>query len=215
MSINSKIFARPNGGQFAPELGGQFDWNLHCNLSDSDTVTVSISELPLAVANASDDPSLGNPVNFTDVSGDNSIVTWFWDFGDGNSSGTQNTHHTYDTEGTFTVILTVENQYGCENYDTLEVDINQIILIPNIITPNNDGLNDGFGIKNNGVDQYGLTIFNRWGQIVFEREAREIQWNGTTNSGTELEAGTYFYVLVVDNGTKGTFEKTGFITLVR
>ncbi len=29
MSINSKIFARPNGGQFAPELGGQFDWNLH------------------------------------------------------------------------------------------------------------------------------------------------------------------------------------------
>ena len=28
MSINSKIFARPNGGQFAPELGGQFDWNL-------------------------------------------------------------------------------------------------------------------------------------------------------------------------------------------
>jgi gliding motility-associated-like protein len=189
--------------------------NPFCNLSDSDTVTVNISDLPVAAAEASDDPSLGNPVNFTDVSGDNSIVNWFWDFGDGNSAITQNTHHTYDTEGIFTVILTVENQYGCAAYDTLEVDINQVILIPNIITPNNDGLNDGFGIKNNGVDEYGLTIFNRWGQIVFERQAREIQWNGTTNSGTDLEAGTYFYVLVVDNGSKGTFEKTGFITLVR
>ena len=98
---------------------------------------------------------------------------------------------------------------------TITINDTECSFIPNIITPNNDGLNDGFGIKNNGVDEYGLTIFNRWGQIVFERQAREIQWNGTTNSGTDLEAGTYFYVLVVDNGSKGTFEKTGFITLVR
>ena len=191
--------------------------NPFCGQTDVDTVSVSVAELPIAAIHASDNPSLGNPVNFTDVSGDNSIVSWFWDFGDGNSAATQNTHHTYDFEDVFTVILTVENQYGCSASDTVEVEVEQIILIPNIITPNNDGFNDALGVKNNGVDDYGITIFNRWGQIVYEREAREINWDGRTNSGVELEEGTYFYILKVNNpsGSLGSWEQTGFITLVR
>ncbi len=191
--------------------------NPFCGQVDVDTVNVSVAELPIAAAHASDNTSLGNPVNFTDVSGDNSIVSWHWDFGDGTSSVSQNTHHTYDFEDIFNVILTVENQYGCSASDTVEVEIQQIILIPNIITPNNDGFNDALGVKNNGVDDYGITIFNRWGQIVYEREAREINWDGTTNSGVALEAGTYFYILKVNNpsGSLGSWEQTGFITLVR
>ena len=39
MSINSKIFARPNGGQFAPELGGQFDWNLQLSSNFAKALT--------------------------------------------------------------------------------------------------------------------------------------------------------------------------------
>jgi gliding motility-associated-like protein len=191
--------------------------NPFCGQVDVDTVNVSVAVLPIAAAHASDNTSLGNPVNFTDVSGDNSVVSWHWDFGDGTSSVNQNTHHTYDFEDIFTVILTVENQYGCSASDTVEVEIEQIILIPNIITPNNDGFNDALGVKNNGVDDYGITIFNRWGQIVYEREAREINWDGTTNSGVALEEGTYYYILKVNNpnGSLGSWEQTGFITLVR
>ncbi len=191
--------------------------NNFCSQVATDTVNVNVAELPVAAIHASDNPSLGNPVNFTDVSGDNSIVSWFWDFGDGNSSATQNTHHTYDFEDVFTVILTVENQYGCSASDTVEVEVQQVIIIPNIITPNNDGFNDALGVKNNGVDDYGITIFNRWGQIVYEREAREINWDGRTNSGVALEEGTYFYILKVNNpnGSMGSWEQTGFITLLR
>ena len=190
--------------------------NTYCNEVDSDTVNVNVVNIPVAEIQASDNPSLGNPVNFTDVSGDNSITNWFWDFGDGISATTQNTHHTYDTEGFFDVILTVENQYGCTASDTVEVEIQQIILIPNVITPNGDGFNDGLGIKNNGVDNYEMIIYDRWGLIIFEDKSGNIFWDGKTIAGAEAPAGTYFYILNVTNhASLGDFEQTGFITLIR
>lgn len=190
--------------------------NPYCNQMNADTVNVSVAEFPLAVIQASENPSLGNPVNFVDNSADNSIVNWYWDFGDGSDAAMQNSNHTYDAEGIYTVILKVENQYGCAANDTLEVNVTQIIIIPNSITPNGDGINDVLGVKNNGVDEYTLSIFNRFGQIVYESEKREINWDGKSSSGVELSGGTYFYVLDVKNsGTLGNFEKRGFITLIR
>ncbi|MGE3823487.1 MAG: beta strand repeat-containing protein, partial [Bacteroidia bacterium] len=190
--------------------------NQYCAAISSDTVTVNVVSNPVAEIQASDSPSLGNPVNFTDVSGDNSITNWFWDFGDGASSTTQNTHHTYDTEGLFNVILTVENQYGCTDSDTVEVEIEQIILIPNVITPNGDGFNDALDIKNNGVDNYEMIIYNRWGLIIFEDNSGDIYWDGKTVAGADAAAGTYFYVLTVANkASLGDFKQNGFITLIR
>jgi gliding motility-associated-like protein len=190
--------------------------NQYCAAISSDTVIVNVVNNPVAAIEASDSPSLGNPVNFTDVSGDNSITNWFWDFGDGVSSTTQNTHHTYDTEGLFNVILTVENQYGCSASDTVEVEIEQIILIPNVITPNGDGFNDALEIKNNGVDNYEMIIYNRWGLIIFEDNSGDIYWDGKTVAGAEAAAGTYFYVLTVANkASLGDFKQNGFITVIR
>ena len=190
--------------------------NPNCDVFASDTVNVNVVENPVAAVQASDSPSLGNPVNFTDISGDNSITNWFWNFGDGVSSTTQNTHHTYDTEGLFNVVLTVENQYGCTASDTVEVEIQQIILIPNVITPNGDGFNDGLGIKNNGVDNYEMVIYDRWGLIIFEDKSGDIYWDGKTVAGADASAGTYFYILNVNNhASLGDFQQNGFITLIR
>ncbi len=190
--------------------------NPNCDVFASDTVNVNVVENPVASIQASDSPSLGNPVNFTDISGDNSITNWFWNFGDGVSSTSQNTHHTYDTEGLFNVVLTVENQYGCTASDTVEVEIQQIILIPNVITPNGDGFNDGLGIKNNGVDNYEMVIYDRWGLIIFEDKSGDIYWDGKTVAGADASAGTYFYILNVTNhASLGDFQQNGFITLIR
>jgi len=83
---------------------------------------------------------------------------------------------------------------------------------PNIFTPNDDGENDNFQI--NCLDVYKdnhMQVFNRWGDIVYEKEGYQNEWKGTYKNNP-LPAGTYFYILKV-NELKKTY--TGFITLVR
>jgi len=193
--------------------------NPYCGMVDDDTVMVYVAAKPIAAAQVSENPvGTGNPVAFNDVSGDISIDSWYWDFGDGSNADANTVQHTYYADGIYTIILTVENQYGCQSSDTLTVEIEQNIIIPNVITPNGDGTNDALEITNNGVDEYIFSVFNRWGQVVYETEASEIKWNGKTSAGVALEAGTYFYVLtVINNLAPGgkSFEKTGYITLLK
>ena len=63
-------------------------------------------------------PELNQPVYFTDLSlpGSGLIVTWNWNFGDGNSSSLQNPAHTYTLPGTYSVGLIVTNESGCSNF---------------------------------------------------------------------------------------------------
>jgi gliding motility-associated-like protein len=89
-------------------------------------------------------------------------------------------------------------------------------LVPNIFSPNGDGIQDYFRIKN--IENYPnakIEIFNRWGKIVYEQEnygnsqmwgETDAWWNGSSNSnmnfGNEiLPSGTYFYILYLNNGS--------------
>jgi gliding motility-associated-like protein len=153
---------------------------------------------------------------FTDISGDSSIMLWNWNFGDGEFSEEQNPEHSFNDEGIFMVSLTVENSFGCTDTDTVEVEVAQIIVIPDVFTPDDDGFNDNFFIDNFGVIAYELTIYNRWGIVMHYDNSGEIFWDGRTPSGTEAEAGTYYYVLLVKNEfSLGNFKKTGYLTLIR
>jgi uncharacterized delta-60 repeat protein/gliding motility-associated-like protein len=79
---------------------------------------------------------------------------------------------------------------------------------PQIITPNEDGLNDYFVIH--GVDpnkKNKLTIFDRIGAVKFSASNYENDWNGTAKDGTKLSPGTYYYVFTNDkNSVKGFIE---------
>ncbi len=74
-------------------------------------------------------------------------------------------------------------------------------MIPNIITPNNDGLNDRFEVEMEGEDIYELSIFNRWGERVYyssvDYEASSpFNWDATVQgNGKSCPPGTYFYIL--------------------
>ena len=82
--------------------------------------------------------------------------------------------------------------------------------MPNIITPNADGLNDCFqpGFEGEFNECFTLQIFNRWGALIFESIAQGDCWDGRTKAGNIVDAGTYFYLLNV-NG----IEKAGFMTV--
>ncbi|MES2593128.1 MAG: PKD domain-containing protein [Bacteroidota bacterium] len=118
----------------------------------------------------------------------------FWNFGDGATSSAQNPQHAYTSVGHYDVTLIASNQYGCvdsitkANYITAE-QINDIV-IPNAFSPNPSGSNGGaYDITNynndvffpftvNGIDEYKLTIFNKWGEVVFESSDIHIGWDG-------------------------------------
>jgi len=91
---------------------------------------------------------------------------------------------------------------GCEGRDSIAVtwrtlDPDSFFLVPNVMTPNGDGLNDVLGLtiaNPNLVTDYELFIYNRWGVLVFESEFINHDWDGKLPSGDDAEEATYFYI---------------------
>lgn len=97
---------------------------------------------------------------------------------------------------------------------TLPID--EQLILPNIITPNGDSINDFFipVFMTTGIDVTSFTIFNRWGNIMYESDLDVIVWNGKTTSGDPANDGTYFYILNYKMAGQEEVTKHGFFQLV-
>lgn len=81
-----------------------------------------------------------------------------------------------------------------------------VVTIPNIFTPNNDGDNDWFRIRNaDAFDQLTCTIFNRYGEPVYRFYGINGSWDGFTHAGVKVSAGTYFVFLEVSSSDGASF----------
>jgi gliding motility-associated-like protein len=91
------------------------------------------------------------------------------------------------------------------------------LFVPNIFTPNADGLNDVFKpvLSFEGkIQSYHLEVYDRFGLKLLETNKSNLSWDGRTTSGMACPDGTYFYIIQVTiNSTK--FEHKGFIQLIR
>jgi len=102
---------------------------------------------------------------------------------------------------------------------TMETVMVETGLIPNTITPNGDGSNDTFvfdiilNSRPEDIPDNRLMIFNRWGDIVYDKRDYNNNWDGVTNDGRRLPDGTYYYVLYL-NIPEGLILK-GDITILR
>lgn len=133
------------------------------------------------------------PVVFADQS--ENAVQWDWDFGDNANSQNQNPTHVYNTEGEYPITLITTSPNGCKDTAQSLVVVIGGINIPNIFTPNNDGTNDLFEVSISGYQNYRCSIFNRWGNLMFETDAPQISWDGYTAAGQLVSTGTYFVVI--------------------
>jgi len=101
--------------------------------------------------------------------------------------------------GTNSLVWTVSNGVCTASADTVHILINDL-LMPTLITPNLDGRNDFFFIK--GIESFGkctLTVFNRWGAIVYYNDQYANDWDGKNIDGKLLPEDTYFYTLKPEN----------------
>ncbi len=145
-----------------------------------------------------------NPTHYTEL---NRVIrdteTYFFAGKELNETGTYQDPH--------------KNIYNCDSIIVLNLKVlPDIIAPPELFTPNNDGKNDTFEIKN--LELYpknSILIFNRWGNKVFEASPYLNNWDGRNHfgirvGGDKLPAGTYFYILNLGNGKE---PKKGYIYL--
>ena len=88
------------------------------------------------------------------------------------------------------------------------------LLIPNVFTPNDDGINDEFKVTYKSIESYRCRIYNQWGKKVYDSTDITKGWDGTIGSA-RASIGTYFYIIEA-RGTDGRqFKEQGDINLVR
>lgn len=100
------------------------------------------------------------------------------------------------------------NIYSISN--TIKVVKPHNLLVPNIFSPDGDGVNDIFNVVGNGLGHITLEIYGRWGRMVFSAPHLTEGWDGTFR-GKKCPIGTYVYQLKID----GKVTQSGTVTLVR
>ncbi len=158
------------------------------------------------------------PVNFSGVVTGCSFPTYSWTLGDNTISNNQNPSHTYNAAGDYSVTLIGKDPISlCAATATLTIHVldETIIIIPNIFTPNGDGINDGFFVTTKGVKSIEGFIMNRWGQMMFTWNGLNDVWDGKAPNGNLETDGVYFYVFTITTNKGESKEYKGPLTLVR
>lgn len=177
----------------------------------SPVITITISEIPGPDADLLINPLFGQPgqnIDFQSLNNTN-VMLWEWNFGNNFITQTNipSASYSYSSPGTYTVWLIVTDNNGCQ--DSVSKNITIVDFeIPNIITPNSDGINDIFQIRGlESVPDKKLIIYNRWGKTLYNNSDYQNDWGGENFSD-----GVYYYVLIVPGLEK---EFNGTITILR
>lgn len=167
------------------------------------------------------------PVYFYNLSG--FADQYLWLFGDGQSTTETNPTHYYQEPGLFDVTLIANNQWNCpDTFSLPEAVLAEAagdIEFPNAFTPSSSGPGDGrydpLSITNDiffplyeGVEEYQLQIFNRWGELVFESKDVEIGWDGYYR-GEPAKQDVYVWKCNATFSDGNQYSGAGDLTLLR
>jgi len=160
--------------------------------TDSEQVTVTVVQIDVAIDAT---PVIGDlPLNVT-FDGISNGDNFNWNFGEGTlqTSGdiTDVFEILYTSAGIYNATLTA-NLDGCSETATVEIIVltGLPLLIPDVITPNGDGLNDVFTIRRGELETFSIDIFDRWGHKVGSINETNDEWKPG-----DADAGTYFYMM--------------------
>jgi gliding motility-associated-like protein len=143
---------------------------------------------------------------------------WAWDFGDGTVSSSADPFHVYPNPGSYTVSLHVTDSNGCKGVYQILIETKEPpswVLVPNVFTPNDDGTNDQFIVSSKGLSTLRVSIYDRWGVVLAELHAPNDAWDGRTQGGVMVSAGTYFYELHAEALEGKIYNLQGFVQLIR
>ncbi len=192
-----------------------------CEVSDTFPRLIRVSQSP--TADFSMDPDggltqLNNTVQFTNLSTD--ADRYGWKFGPVVTSTLENPTYTFPDTGLVRVLLVATNEFGCKDTISKWLDIVPLAnwTMPNAFTPNGDSHNEGY-IGNGFIDyarEFRMSIWNRWGELVFETTDPRQAWNGTLrNEGRPAPDGVYVYLVQYVEPRGERRELRGYLHLLR
>lgn len=164
-------------------------------------------------------PSNFDPlVYFTDQSID--AAAWEWDFNNEGIAFIKDPTFEFQDTGLKKISLIAFHQNGCRDttFQFIDVEPKVTYHLPNAFTPNNDSVNDEF--KGNGlilgISNFHFTIWNRWGEMIFETNDPLVGWNGRKhNTGEISPVGVYVCLVKYLDPRGNQVEQKGFATLIR
>ena len=179
--------------------------NAGCN----DTITKNVIVYPKPIIDFGFTPTILSASSAQACFTNNSsgATSYSWDYGFATSNLFEPCADFPPTVGFFPVKLVGENAFGCKDSLTRFIEYRDIplVYVPNSFTPNEDGLNDEFTPIVRGVESYSFSVFNRWGELLFETKEIGKGWKGKFNSSEYVMNGIYIYyvrVILPDNSTK-------------
>ncbi len=202
------------------------DYTVRATVTDNNgcvsSVTYSLSAYPIPVADfnyAPLKPIVNNDdVTFTDASFNAVIKKWDWYFMNlpKPHSSLQNPVYTYMDPGTYAIALLVTSDHGCVDTIVKSIIVGEDygIYVPNVFSPNGDGLNDVFQPKGFGITKYELRLFNRWGEeLMFTNDfghGRDGYYKGKLS-----QEDTYIWKINLTNVFGKSHELSGHVTLIK
>jgi gliding motility-associated-like protein len=143
--------------------------------------------------------------------------SYLWNFGSGFNVSGINPSYTYSVAGTYPVSLIAINSSGCNDTITRSIVIRDTagVIIPNVFTPNGDGVNDYFQPIFHNVKDFACTIFDRWGKVIYDFSGVNDKWGGQTQQGGAVPDGTYYYIVKAKDNNDKDYNLKGFLQLVR
>ena len=153
-------------------------------------------------------------VQFTNQSTSTGVINYNWNFDNGSTSTLKDPAMTFNSIKVFNVCLYVDDGgKGCKDTACAPIEVftnSDITIVPNVFTPNGDGINDILMITANGLGTVNAQIYNRWGQKEYEWNTLNGGWDGYSASGVPAVEGTYYIIL---NATGADKNKTVFPTI--
>jgi len=199
-SVASQFFTVNQTGNYFVELMG------NCGLIKD---TVFVVEIPQLIVSLPNDSIFCKSESITatcNLSG--ALFSW--------STGQTGQEINLESEGVYVVTA---SSGSCSDSDTINVSLkntDEDVSFPNIITPNNDGINDYFSFENYSIEKINYKVFNRWGLLVFVSSSKFDKWYGKYENKM-CDDGTYFVLIdyIMECGSSEVKKKKLFITLLK
>ena len=144
-----------------------------------------------------------------------SIIS-FWEFSDGTVSNERNTEHRFNTLDEWIATLHAYSAIGCHNEVSQTFQPTGAIYVPSAFSPNADGINDVWKPVGRDLLSYHVSVFNRYGDIVYETSDMNEFWTGDSKgSDYFVPDGIYSFTLQATDNRYNSFERSGFIQIFR
>ena len=161
---------------------------------------ICVEEIPQAILSANINSFNEPSQNVIFYNGSIGATNYVWNTGDGNIFNSSTLEHLYTNTGSgYTIWLTAISNLGCVDSASITIPYEDDIIfyIPNTFTPDGNNFNQVFQpIFSMGIDEntFDMTIFNRWGEVVFQSLNPNEGWDGSFGmDGRDVEDGVYIY----------------------